>query len=248
MVNHFKSKASGTGANADQGDGQGRSNLRRTQQAQALELFLRTVVAPNGSPNIVSVGDYNANYEEDPMDALRAAGLLIPSPPTSVSYVFNGLSGSLDHAVVTPNLANAVEIHKWNINSVEPEFLEYDVAGAATDVSSPFRSSDHDPVLIALTFSRIITATKTSGTAAPTLAVFPNPASGAFGFELRGAPAGPLTLTLLSALGQPVLTLQGAAAEVRAALLRQSGQLAAGLYVLQVRGPGFALTQRVVKE
>ena len=248
VVNHFKSKASGTGANADQGDGQGRSNLRRTQQAQALELFLRTVVAPTGSPNIISVGDYNANYEEDPMDALRAAGLLTPSPPTSVSYVFNGLSGSLDHAVITPNLANAVEIHKWNINSVEPEFLEYDAAGAATDLSSPFRSSDHDPVLIALSFSRIITSTRLAGTAAPTLAVFPNPASGAFGFELRGAPAGPLTLTLLSALGQPVLTLQGAAAEVRAALLRQSGPLAAGLYVLRVRGSGWEAGQRVVKQ
>ena len=36
IVNHFKSKGSGSGVDADQGDGQGASNHARTLQAQAL--------------------------------------------------------------------------------------------------------------------------------------------------------------------------------------------------------------------
>ena len=120
--------------------------------------FINTVVKPAGTRYVVSVGDYNANYEEDPMDILRAAGLVVGSPAASVSYVFSGQSGALDHAVLTGNLVGHAAVEKWHINAAEPEFLEYDVAGAATDVNSPFRSSDHDPVLIGLNFTTTATA------------------------------------------------------------------------------------------
>lgn len=247
VVNHFKSKASGSGANADQGDGQGASNLRRTQQAQALIQFFNNTVRPAGTQNIISVGDYNANYEEDPLDVLRAAGLLTPAPATSISYVFNGLSGSLDHAVVTPNLANAVEIHKWNINSVEPEFLEYDVAGPATDTLSAFRSSDHDPVAIGLTFSAIITATTPAAKAA-TWSVYPNPTADAFTLDVAPTLAeGHLTVDVISAQGQKLLHLHGLLPEVQQELSRRSAGLAAGLYVVRLRGEDFQQTRRVTK-
>ena len=82
----------------------------------------------------------------------------VGSPAASASYVYNGLSGSLDHAVLTPNLVNHTAVEKWHINASESEFLEYDVAGAATDITSPCRSSDHDPILIGLNFSSVVTA------------------------------------------------------------------------------------------
>ena len=248
VVNHFKSKASGSGANADQQDGQGGSNLRRKGQATALVQFINNVVKPAGTRYVVSVGDYNANYEEDPMDILRAAGFVLGSPAASASYLFNGLSGSLDHAVLTPNLVGHAAVEKWHINAAEPEFLEYDVAGAATDITSPFRSSDHDPVLVGLNFRSTVTAALAPKTAATRLQVFPNPAPGAFNIRIANPDAKPLTLEVLSALGQRVLALHGTAAEVQAELARRTAALTPGAYLVRLRGEGLSEVQRVVKE
>ena len=248
VVNHLKSKASGSGANADQGDGQGASNLRRKQQADGLVQFINTTVKPAGTRHVLSVGDYNANYEEDPIDILRAAGLVVGSPAASASYLFNGLSGSLDHAVLTPNLVGHAAVEKWHINAAEPEFLEYSVAGAATDVNSPFRSSDHDPILIALNFRTTVTAALAPTAARARLQVFPNPAPGAFTIRIASPDARPLMLEVLSALGQPVLVLRGTATEVQAELARRTAALAPGAYLVRLQGAGLSEMQRVVKE
>ncbi|GAA3971779.1 ExeM/NucH family extracellular endonuclease [Hymenobacter antarcticus] len=247
IVNHFKSKASGSGANADQGDGQGASNLRRKTQTAALAQFISGTVRPAGTRYVVSVGDYNANYEEDPMDILRAAGLVVSGTPTSASYVFNGQSGSLDHAVITPNLLGHAAVEKWHINAAEPEFLEYSNAGAATDITSPFRSSDHDPILIGLNFRSVVTAA-TPATTAARFQVFPNPAPGALNFHLTSPNAQPLTLEILSALGQPVLVLHGGAEVLQNELSRRTAALAPGTYLVRLSGGDFRQVQRVVKE
>ncbi|MBH8558558.1 ExeM/NucH family extracellular endonuclease [Hymenobacter negativus] len=246
VVNHFKSKASGTGANADQGDGQGPSNLRRKGQATGLVQFINNTVKPAGTRYVVSVGDYNANYEEDPIDILRAAGFVLPSPASSASYLFSGLSGSLDHAVLSGNLMGHAAVEKWHINASEPEFLEYDIAGAATDINSPFRSSDHDPVLIGLNFRTTVTGTGRA-TAGGQIDVFPNPASGAFNLRISGFPAQPMTLEVVSALGQRLLTLHGTAEELQTEIGQRTARLAAGTYVLRLSGTGFSQVQRVVK-
>jgi hypothetical protein len=247
VVNHFRSKASGTGVNADQGDGQGASNVRRKDQAAGLVQFLNAVVKPAGTRYVLSVGDYNANYEEDPMDILRAAGLVVGGTPSSASYVFSGQSGSLDHAVLTPNLVGRAAVEKWHINASEPTFLEYSVAGAATDVNSPFRSSDHDPILIGLNFAGVVT-----GAASPIvgtqLQVFPNPAAGTFSVRITGVTsAQPLTLEVVSLLGQRVLTLRGTADELQSETARRTVGLVPGTYVLQLSGAGISQMQRVVK-
>ncbi|MBO2010244.1 ExeM/NucH family extracellular endonuclease [Hymenobacter negativus] len=247
VVNHLKSKASGSGANADQQDGQGASNLRRKNQAAALVQFINNTVRPAGTRYVVSVGDYNANYEEDPMDILRAAGFVLSSPASSVSYVFNGLSGSLDHAVLSPELVGHAAVEKWHINAAEPEFLEYDVAGAATDVTSPFRSSDHDPVLIGLNFRSTVTGTAKSATTGQ-LQVFPNPATGAFNLRLAGFEARPMTLEVVSALGQRVLSLHGSAEYLQAEIRQKTLRLLPGTYLLRLSGAGFSQAQRVVKQ
>ncbi len=247
VVNHFKSKASGSGANADQGDGQGASNLRRKGQATGLVQFIDNVVKPAGTRYVLSVGDYNANYEEDPMDILRAAGLVVGSPPSSVSYVFSGQSGALDHAVLTPNLVGHAAVAKWHINAFEPVFLEYSVAGAATVTTSPFRSSDHDPILIGLNFRSVVTTTAKPG-ASVQLQVFPNPTAGAFNLRIVGTTgAQQLTLEVVSLLGQRVLMLRGTAEELQSAITRRTARLAPGSYVLKLSGTGFSQTQRVVK-
>ena len=110
VANHFKSKASGSGANADQGDGQGPSNLRRKQQAAALLQFIGSAVVPAGNGRVLTVGDYNAAFEEDPMDVLRAGGLLAGTGASSTSYVFSGQRSALDHALYTAALAGRAEV------------------------------------------------------------------------------------------------------------------------------------------
>jgi uncharacterized protein len=176
IVNHFKSKGScpGSGIDTDQGDGQSCWNDRRRQQALALVDFINTtVVTTSGNNRIISVGDYNSYFEEDPMDRLRANNLQVLGSASSYSYSFSGQLGSLDHAVISSSLASAVTgFAKWNINSTEPTYLDYndgvqdagesvaDVnAWASTYTPSPWRSSDHDPVLIGFNLTATLPVT-----------------------------------------------------------------------------------------
>jgi hypothetical protein len=83
---------------------------------------------------------------------LRAGGFVVPSAATDYSYHFDGALGSLDHAIVSSTMVPFTSVKKWNINSTEPAFLQY-TNGSITDANSPFRSSDHDPLLIGIDFS-----------------------------------------------------------------------------------------------
>ncbi|MBH8558571.1 ExeM/NucH family extracellular endonuclease [Hymenobacter negativus] len=248
IVNHFKSKSSGSGPDADQNDGQGGSNARRKAQARALVEFINKTVRPAGASRIVSAGDYNANYEEDPIDIMRAAGLVPATPPTSASYVFKGLTGSLDHAVVTPNMVGFVDVQKWHINSAEPPVLEYDQAGEATDITTPFRCSDHDPVLIGVNFAGIRNA---SSNRTNRLFVYPGPAAGPQAFSLADVPASAGALTLDFAMpqgGLRLLSLHGTPALLGSQLNSYTAHLAPGIYVVTLRGQNYQKTQRVMKE
>ena len=65
-------------------------------------------------------------------------------PAQRYSHQFNAHSGLLDYAFATPSLrAQVVGTTVWHINADEPE-------SAAQNLSTPYRSSDHDPVVVAL--------------------------------------------------------------------------------------------------
>ena len=126
------------------------------------------------------LGDLNAYSEEDPIDILRAG---IPATGsftklnTDDGYLFGGQVGSLDHAMVNPALfAQVSNAAKWNINAFEPISLDYNdniltsgessATGINNDtslyVADPFRSSDHDPVLVGLSLGVPVTAAHVS--------------------------------------------------------------------------------------
>jgi predicted extracellular nuclease/glycerophosphoryl diester phosphodiesterase len=168
IVNHFKSKGSSAGltGDADQGDGQGFSNATRKAQATALLNFVSQMQTVSGDSDVMILGDLNAYNEEDPIDILRAGGFTKLTTATE-SYVFDGQSGSLDHALVSASLLPQVTgAAKWNINSSEPIVFDYNdniqttgtngeqTSELRNDTSlysgNPFRSSDHDPVLVGL--------------------------------------------------------------------------------------------------
>jgi predicted extracellular nuclease len=177
IVNHFKSKsASGaTGLDADQGDGQGAYNNTRKTQATALLNFVSQIQTASGDGDVMILGDLNAYNEEDPIDILRAAGFTKLTTATD-SYVFDGQTGSLDHALVSASLVSQVTgAAKWNINSSEPIAFDYndnvaDSGEANTELrndtslysATPFRSSDHDPVLVGLNLYSAIAPTNLS--------------------------------------------------------------------------------------
>jgi len=67
--------------------------------------------------------------------------------------VYFGQSGSLDHAFATPSIARDVTgVSVWHNNADEPRFLDYneEYNPDGIYVADPYRSSDHDPVLIGL--------------------------------------------------------------------------------------------------
>ncbi len=157
IANHFKSKGSGTGADADQGDGQGASNASRVAQSKALVAFSTAMQKTSGTDKVFMLGDFNAYSQEDPVRVLDDAGYTDLGPtedPTEWSYVFSGLSGSLDHVFASPAAMKTVTgVDIWNINSVESVGLEYSRYDYnVTDLyrDDVYRASDHDPILVGI--------------------------------------------------------------------------------------------------
>ncbi|SDX74772.1 hypothetical protein SAMN05661080_01034 [Modestobacter sp. DSM 44400] len=153
VANHFKSKGGdGTGDNADD-TGQGSYNGDRVRQAASLAAFTETLRAQSGDPDVVLMGDFNAYSQEDPIEELRTAGYTDLGEEFDAgrySYVFDALSGSLDHALATAELtAKITDVAHWNINSVESFAYQY-TGDPALYAADPYRSSDHDPLVIGI--------------------------------------------------------------------------------------------------
>ena len=152
VVNHFKSKSSGAGATGDNADtGQGAFNGDRTRQAQAVRDWLPSLQAAAGTNQVAVIGDLNAYSQEAPVRVFADAGLTAVAPDDEYSYVFAGLSGSLDHVLL--NRAARQRMTRadiWNINSVESDAFEYATyKTTALDyyTADVRRASDHDPVI-----------------------------------------------------------------------------------------------------
>ena len=157
IVNHFKSKGSGSGeGNVDDGDGQGNSNADRVSQAEALVDFADQQKEAAGTDDVVLLGDFNSYTEEDPMQVLYSAGYanIGKDFTDEQTYLFGGRVGSLDHVLASDELvADVTGADIWNINSVESIGLEYSrYNNNVTDLHAegPFRSSDHDPLIMGL--------------------------------------------------------------------------------------------------
>ena len=154
IVNHFKSKGSGT----PDPDGQGNANNDRIGQADALSAFADSFAADRGVEAVFLAGDFNAYTFEDPMQVLYDDGydnLESTTDPGEASYSFDGMSGSLDHVVANAaaeRMVTGVDI--WNINAEEAVAYEYSRYNANEtmlfDGTQPFKASDHNPEVVGL--------------------------------------------------------------------------------------------------
>jgi predicted extracellular nuclease len=160
-VNHLKSKGSNCNSlgDPDLGDGQGNCNKTRTNAAAALADWMATNPTGSGDTDVLIIGDMNAYLGEDPIQTIVAAGYenILESfvGVDAYSFVFRGESGALDHAFASASLVPQVTgVSEWHINADEPPLLDYNLDFGRDDTlfdpTSPFRASDHDPVMIGL--------------------------------------------------------------------------------------------------
>ncbi len=150
---HLRSKLcdNATGNNLDQGDGQGCYNAMRRDQATALQEHWSAVRASTGIAAQVILGDFNAYTQEDPIDRLRASGLVDLLPADAYSYRFEGTIGRLDHALGTEQaMLSMAGAGVWNLNCDEPAELDYREENLARYQPGPYRSADHDALVVGL--------------------------------------------------------------------------------------------------
>ncbi|MBT2485087.1 MULTISPECIES: ExeM/NucH family extracellular endonuclease [unclassified Microbacterium] len=150
VANHFKSKSPPEGAGAEPADGQGFFNADRVKQSNALLAFTAELEETSGSSDMLLIGDFNAYGKEDPIDVFTSKGwtdVAADQAPGQYSYTFDGELGSLDHVIASPSLTESITgAGIWGINS--PEWSDRGYAYGATEEGTPYRSSDHDPIIV----------------------------------------------------------------------------------------------------
>ena len=164
VLNHFKSKGSGCGG-GDDDEYAGSCNLTRTLAAQELTEWIDTDPTKSKDKDWMILGDLNSYDKEDPIVALQKDGYrdLIAkyNGEYAYTYVFSGQWGYLDYAMANKALARQVRSTKiWNLNSDEPDIFDYDTSfKSASQIAMfegdlPYRSSDHDAVIVGLDLRR----------------------------------------------------------------------------------------------
>jgi predicted extracellular nuclease len=163
VVNHLKSKGSSCDSTGDRNvrDGQGNCNLARRNAAESIADWIKTDPTDSGDPDYLIIGDLNAYPEEDPLAALQNAGLtnLLAGQADVYSFAFDGQVGALDYALATRSLlVQVIDTIAWHINADEPPLLDYNLEhGRNPDLfnaASPYRASDHDPIIIGLDLTK----------------------------------------------------------------------------------------------
>ncbi|PJL35671.1 ExeM/NucH family extracellular endonuclease [Stenotrophomonas maltophilia] len=151
VANHFKSKGcrDASGADADRNDNQGCWNATRVTSAQQLHAWLQTDPTGTGAKDAVLLGDFNAYAMEDPIRTLHDLGwqdaFKVAKVEHPYSYVYNGYTGRLDHALLNPGMAKRLRgAAEWHSNADEQDVSGYQ----GRNVQGPWRSSDHDPLLL----------------------------------------------------------------------------------------------------
>jgi len=154
---HFKAKV-GCPSRGDVDRGQGCWNERRSAQARALLEAVAGKSRSRGIEQVLLAGDFNSYAGEDPIRIIQDAGYQntvathLPKE-RQYSFVFRGEAGTLDYIFASGALAARVTAATiWHINADEPVFLGYGQSGGMNEANrdQPWRSSDHDPVMIGI--------------------------------------------------------------------------------------------------
>ncbi|BAY80682.1 alkaline phosphatase [Calothrix parasitica NIES-267] len=113
----------------------------RQAQANAVKDYVDGILADNADANVVVLGDLNEFEFVSPVETLDESLTNLTNTVAEderYSFNFQGNSQSLDHILVSDNLANKAEFDIVQVNS---EFAE-----------TTQRASDHDPLIASLSF------------------------------------------------------------------------------------------------
>ncbi|WP_339804599.1 ExeM/NucH family extracellular endonuclease [uncultured Marinobacter sp.] len=154
---HLKSKScrNARTPEQDQHDGQGCFAPLRTEAAAALAAWLKALPIPAGHQGTLITGDLNSYAMEPPLTLLADRGyqdlVRAQHGKTTTSFRFHGRSGTLDYHLADPALLPRVkQAFLWGINAEEPRVLsalENKPASGDQSANTPWRSSDHNPVI-----------------------------------------------------------------------------------------------------
>ncbi|WP_420918097.1 endonuclease/exonuclease/phosphatase family protein [Staphylococcus succinus] len=137
LANHWNSKNGDTPMFGSQQPPVLKSENQRVEIAKAVGHFIEQVHKDNPDANIISVGDYNDFPWSKPLKILESYNMtnMINSVPLKSRYSYNyqGNAQTLDHVLVSNNLAEFTKLDAVHVNS---DF---------TDMSG--RASDHDPLV-----------------------------------------------------------------------------------------------------
>ncbi|KEF29871.1 Nuclease [Marinobacter nitratireducens] len=154
---HLKSKSCRGASGADSDQGQGCYTNRRVQEAKSVTDWLASSPTPDKLAGTLITGDLNSYAREAPVREFEKGGytsMLHHFHPCTdqhcphYTYRYKGEKGSLDYALAsTPLVDHMVDVRSWLINADEPRALGYQ-GPAATSSARPWRSSDHNPLII----------------------------------------------------------------------------------------------------
>lgn len=144
--NHFSSKSGSVGLFTVYSDEERKikdKTPKRINQAQVIHDFAQSIISSNSEAIVVVIGDMNDYEYSDPINTLKGNNLLynlydkLPENER-FSYIYTGNSQVLDNVLINSSMENNTVIDPVNINS-----MFVDEAG---------RCSDHDPVLIQISY------------------------------------------------------------------------------------------------
>ncbi|MGK7394403.1 MAG: ExeM/NucH family extracellular endonuclease [Candidatus Cyclobacteriaceae bacterium M3_2C_046] len=217
VVNHFKSKGSDCNDHNDPDldDGQGNCNLTRTRAAGALGNWMQQYPTGVETNNILLLGDFNAYQKEEPVQLLESEGyvdlLSQFEGDSSYSYSFKGAFGHLDYAFSSNALKDFVSGAKiWHINADEPAILDYNQNYQSAEQQEafyspdPFRSSDHDPVLVGLEFPLNQVTGLKQRSEERSISIHPNPAKNKIKIYSTTPLESPLTIQIINFQGNTI--------------------------------------------
>lgn len=137
IVNHFNSKGGDNGPFGNIQPPVLSSEVQRHKIANVVNGFVKDVVTKNSDANVVVMGDLNDFQFTETLNILKGNEMinLIDTLPINdrYSYTYDGNSQTLDHILVSNNLASASKVDVVHINADFP--------------LSRGRASDHDPLM-----------------------------------------------------------------------------------------------------
>jgi hypothetical protein len=164
VTNHLKSKGSNCNKDGDPDRGDGQSDCARTRAMAAAAMidWIMTDPTSSGDSDFLIIGDFNTHTKGDAMALFENAGYTNVAESiignSTYSFEFDGQFGALDHALASTSLApQIVDAIEWRINADEARLNDYNLEfgrdPALFDPTTPYRASDHDPLIIGIDLS-----------------------------------------------------------------------------------------------